>query len=510
MAAEERGYYSGFANEGLWALCHDAGVKPVFRPNDFETYATVNARFSEAVVEEVEGDSPLVLVQDYHFALAPLYDSTAPSSEHDRRFLAHPVAATAKAHGLPVVARVAARPPGQQHRRISDDRRLREFPGLGRCLAAMPRRQDTERRHARWPQDRRAGVSGVARVAEPSGVGVAACRCLPRGGSSRIGSGAGIRLGIGVDRLDYTKGIVHKLLAIERLLEDHPDLRGRFVFVQIAEPSRTGLTAYRDIRMSVRQCVRTHQRPLRHGNVSADRPARKTPRAGGGVQVPARRRLVLRRKSARRHEPGGQGIRLSRDDERGVLVLSRFAGAAQQLRGALTVNPYKIEESASRLAEALQMPEQEQADRMRSMRTVVAEFNAFWWAGRMIEDAANSRHAGRSTNTIPFAGSSRRRLNFRVGESAGMTSLVQRERLPSLAKGRGFTIPLIEQRGEGSACDRQSGLVGPREPIDRFAELEVSWMVPSDFVDQRQCRPYRAAERTQWIQSPAAPARTHR
>jgi len=71
--AEERGYYSGFANEGLWALCHDAGVKPVFRPNDFETYATVNARFSEAVFEEVEGDSPLVLVQDYHFALAPLY-----------------------------------------------------------------------------------------------------------------------------------------------------------------------------------------------------------------------------------------------------------------------------------------------------------------------------------------------------------------------------------------------------------------------------------------------------
>src|SRR6476659_5363347 len=73
-----------------------------------------------------------------------------------------------------------------------------------------------------------------------------------------------------------------------------------------------------------------------------------------------------------------------------------------------------------------------------------------------------------------------------------MTSLVQQERLPPLAKGCGFTIPLIEQRGERSACDRQSGLVGPCEPVDRLAELEVLWMVPSDFVDQRQRRPYRA------------------
>ena len=99
---EEQGYYYGFANEGLWPLCHRAHVRPVFRSGDFNTYRTVNARFADAVCEEAEGESPLVLVQDYHFALAPQLDSRAPPAQHDRRVLAHSVAAFARFRDLPV------------------------------------------------------------------------------------------------------------------------------------------------------------------------------------------------------------------------------------------------------------------------------------------------------------------------------------------------------------------------------------------------------------------------
>ena len=433
---EERGYYFGFANEGLWALCHDAGVKPVFRSNDFETYATVNARFSEAVFEEVEGDSPLVLVQDYHFALAPLYIRKHLPKSTIVAFWHIPWPRRRKLMACPwwrelLYGLLASSIVGFQ---TTDDcvHFLDSVDALPRCRVDRTQNVVTRDGHRTAVRAYPVSLEWPNSLVSES-LPVDACREAVR---RELGLEPGIRLGIGVDRLDYTKGIVHKLLAIEKLLEDRPDLRGRCVFVQIAEPSRTGLTAYRDIRTSVvNACARINER------------------FGTGTYRP----IVLRE---RHHEPAEvyrflraadlcyvgslhDGMNLvakefvsSRDDERGVLVLSRFAGAAQQLRGALMVNPYKIEESAIRLAEALQMPEQEQADRMRSMRTVVAEFNAFWWAGQMIEDAANSRQAGRSKNTIPFAGSSRRRLNFRVGESAGNdvtctagTAAAARERL---------------------------------------------------------------------------------
>jgi trehalose 6-phosphate synthase len=195
------------------------------------------------------------------------------------------------------------------------------------------------------------------------------------------------RLVVGVDRLDYTKGLHEKLLTVERLLEIDPELRGRLVFVQIAAPSRTTLPAYQAYRARL---ARTADR------VNA--------RFGTDRYCP----IVL---LDTHHEPRAifrylraadvcyvgslhDGMNLvakefvsARDDERGVLTLSKFTGAAMELSDALTVNPYAIDESAGVLTRALYMSEHEQTTRMRAMRAVVAEFNAYRWAGEMVSDA---------------------------------------------------------------------------------------------------------------------------
>jgi trehalose 6-phosphate synthase len=207
-------------------------------------------------------------------------------------------------------------------------------------------------------------------------------------------------LGVGVDRLDYTKGVEERLLAVERLLERFPSLRGRFVFVQLAAPSRTAIERYRQLNDSVEQLTR---------------------RINGRFGTTGYQPIVLLRAH---HEPPSvfryyraadvcyvsslhDGMNLvakefvaARDDERGVLVLSQFTGAARELTEALVVNPYDLEEASDALAGALRMPADEQADRMRAMRALVSEFNVYRWAGRMLVDAARLRRRERLSGRL--------------------------------------------------------------------------------------------------------------
>jgi trehalose 6-phosphate synthase len=202
-------------------------------------------------------------------------------------------------------------------------------------------------------------------------------------------------IGVGVDRLDYTKGIEERLLAVERLLEQRADLRGRFTFVELAAPSRTIIPQYRQLNADVERVA-----------------ARVNQRFCEGSYRPV---VVLRA----HHEPPRvfrfyraadlcyvsslhDGMNLvakefvaARDDERGVLVLSDFAGAARELTEALIVNPYDLDQASRALGAALDMLVDEQQDRMRSMRAFVAEFNVYRWAGRMLVDAARLRRRER-------------------------------------------------------------------------------------------------------------------
>jgi trehalose 6-phosphate synthase len=213
---------------------------------------------------------------------------------------------------------------------------------------------------------------------------------------------SGVRLGVGIDRLDYTKGINDKFLAIERLLEVRPDLRGHFVFVQVAEPSRDCLPAYRAARTQLRD---TSERVNSRFGTSAYRPIQLLEAHHEPDNVYRFYRAADLCYVASLHD----GMNLvakefvcARDDERGVLVLSQFAGAAQQLRAALLVNPADVDTSAGVLAEALGMSIAEQSKRMRLLRANVAAFDASWWGHQLLDDAMRLGHRSHAITGRPW------------------------------------------------------------------------------------------------------------
>jgi trehalose 6-phosphate synthase len=385
-AREQRGYYDGFANEGLWPLCHRAGVQPIFRPDDFSMYHAVNTRFASAVCEEVESDWPLVFVHDYHFALAPqlirerLPLSTIVTFWHipwpDPRDYATCPWGRQLLQGLLGSTIVGFQTEDDcQHFTGAVESLLEADVDPRRKLIACGDRRVSVRAYpvsVEWPNRRTCQSAPVE-----------TCRAVVR---RQLPPDA--FLAVGVDRLDYTKGIEEKCLVVERMLELHPELCGRFVLVQIAEPSRDRLAAYQAYRSRLGGTV--DRINLRFG----------TERYRPLVLLeahhdPAEVYRFLRAADVCYVGSLHDGMNLvakefvaARDDDRGVLVLSMFTGAARELTDALIVDPHDIDSSARTLERALRMTPKEQARRMRAMRQVVAQFNASRWVAGMLRDAA--------------------------------------------------------------------------------------------------------------------------
>jgi trehalose-6-phosphate synthase len=389
---EERRYYCGFANEGLWPLCHRAHVQPLFRAEDFDAYAAVNARFAGAVCEEAETDRPLVLVQDYHFALAPLMiRERLPLSTvvgfwhipwpHPRDFAICPWRRRLL-EGLLGNTIVGFQTPAD----------CRNFAATVAASldADVSHAGDviTYRGHRTEVHDYPVSIDWDDPLVRQSDVRT--CRTTIR---RQLGIPADAPLGVGIDRLDYTKGITEKFLAIERLLERHPEMRERFVFVQIAEPSRQCLPAYSEIRARV---INTADRVNDRFGTDTYRPIVLLDAHHEAADVYRFLRAADVCYVGSLHD----GMNLvakefacARDDGRGVLMLSEFAGAARELTTALIVNPYATDACAEALAQALTMSDREQAFRMRAMRSVVSRSNTYRWAGRMLADATRVRQA---------------------------------------------------------------------------------------------------------------------
>jgi trehalose-6-phosphate synthase len=198
-------------------------------------------------------------------------------------------------------------------------------------------------------------------------------------------------MAVGVDRFDYTKGILERLHAVERLLEKHPQWVGKFSFVQVAAPSRSSLEEYRAFQDRIQQVTtRINTRFGSEGYTPVHLLAEHHEHAQLNELYRAADACVV----TSLHD----GMNLvckefvaARNDEQGVLILSRFAGAAREMPEALIVNPYHVEECADALHLALTMPPLEQHERMASLRTSVREFNVYRWAGRMLADGGKSR-----------------------------------------------------------------------------------------------------------------------
>lgn len=392
---EEAGYYYGFANEGLWPLCHIAHVRPTFRTSDWERYGDVNRRFAHAVVAEASSENPIVLVQDYHFALLPrmirelLPAATVISFWH----IPWP---NPEAFGIcPWRDELLAGLLGSGilgfHTRFHC---INFLDTVDRFLEARVDRENfTVTYQGKLTAVKRYPISidfppPETLVAKP----VERCRVDVR---TRHDLPLDQAIGLGVDRLDYTKGIEERFRAVERLLELEPEWVGGFTFIQVAAPTRSRIGDYQAYEARVR--------------AMADRINARFPDA---VHPP----IILH---VAHHDPAAvyeyyragdvcvvtslhDGMNLvakefvaARDDERGVLVLSQFAGASRELPEAIIVNPYDVEQCAAALQLALAMPMGEQRARMRLMRVLVRDFNVYRWAGRMLIDAAGMRRRDR-------------------------------------------------------------------------------------------------------------------
>jgi trehalose 6-phosphate synthase len=393
---EENGYYYGFANEGLWPLCHLAHARPIFRTSDYEHYVRVNRKFASAVCEEVDSDDPIVLVQDYHFALAPRMIRERLPRATILTFCHIPWPNAERFGICPWREELISGLLGssiigfhtQQHcnnfidsvdvfRESRIDRESNAIIQGPRGTLVRPYPISIE-----WP------VHWLDRVPP-----VTTARAMVR---EDLGLAEDALIGVGVDRLDYTKGIEERFLAVDELLARYPSLGGRFTFVQLAAPSRTKIPRYQELNDRVEALAAT---------------------INGKWSAPDGYRPIVLLRS--HHEPFEvfryyraadlcyvsslhDGMNLvakefvaARDDEHGVLVLSQFTGAARDLTEALIVNPYDITQASNALAAALYMPRDEQRERMRSMRRLLSEFNVYRWAGRMLVDAAELRRKER-------------------------------------------------------------------------------------------------------------------
>ncbi len=402
---EERGYYYGFANEGLWPLCHIAHARPIFRNEDWVHYRGVNGRFAAAVDEEAEGPDPIILMQDYHFSLAPrLVRDRLPRATILTFW--HTPWPNAEQFGIcPWHKEILQGMLGSSIVGFHTQQHCNNFlEAVDQYLEArIDREQRAVIQHGRTTLVRAYPISiewpnSWALKAPP----VAECRASVL---AELSLPPDALLGVGVDRLDYTKGIEERLLAIERLLERFPHLAGRFTFAELAAPSRTAIPRYQELDRNVVQLE-----------------ARINARFSRGAYRP----VILRREH---HEPPTvfryyraadvcyvsslhDGMNLvakefvaARDDERGALVLSCFTGAARELTEALIVNPYDLEQASSALAAALSMSAEEQRARMSSMRLLLSEFNVYRWAGQILVDAARLRQherlSGRLAEHVP-------------------------------------------------------------------------------------------------------------
>ena len=385
-AEEEQGFYFGFANEGLWPLCHIAHTRPIFRASDWDAYQTVNKHFADATLEEIaQEESPVVLAQDYHFALLPRMIKQLRPDARVAIFW-HIPWPNPEAFGIC---------PWQ--RELLDGLLGADLIGFhiqAHCnnfLETVDRSLECriDREHFSITRE------GHRTLVQPFPISVAVDQPeaatssaeLPHLERAALLAKLGVRatyMGIGVDRVDYTKGIPERFRGIERFLEDCPAYRNEFTFVQIGSPSRTNIARYQDLMQEVIQEAERINRRFQNGSW---KPIVLLTRQHSHEEILPYYRTADVCVVTSLHD----GMNLvakefvaSRHDDQGVLLLSRFAGASHELADALIVNPYDTEEISRALHRALEMSPEERGIRMQRMRAIVKERNIYRWAGSLI------------------------------------------------------------------------------------------------------------------------------
>jgi len=380
---EEDGYYYGFANEGLWPLCHIAHTRPVFRASDWAAYCRANEKFAEALFEEMQGaERPYVLIQDYHFALLPRLVKEARPDARIALFW-HIPWPNPEAFGIcPWQQEILLGMLGADLIGFHIQSHCNNFlETVDRTIEARVDREHfgvVRGRHTTYVKPFPISVAPDREAVDPALSRAELLKDL----------GAGVEfLGVGVDRIDYTKGILERFRAIQRFFERYPDYRQRVVFVELAAPSRSRIKRYKDLGEEVDRAVEEINWGLQnnrwkpivylrgHHSRQAIWPYYRNADFCMVTSLHDGMNLVAKEY-------------VTAAEERGVLILSRFTGAARELVDALQVNPYDIDEMAEAIREAVEMPAEERVLRMRRMKQVVRERNIYRWAGLLLDELA--------------------------------------------------------------------------------------------------------------------------
>ncbi len=391
---EENGYYFGFANEGLWPLCHIAHTRPIFRSENWEYYQQVNRKFADAVLAEIaDTQKPFILVQDYHFALLPRMIKKERPDARVAIFW-HIPWPNAEAFGI-----------CPWERELVDGLLGADLVGFhiqNHCNNFLETVDRAVECRIEW-ESLTVNRGGHLTRVRPFPISIdftdareTDARESPYVDRAALLAGVGVQakfMGVGVDRVDYTKGILERFHGIERFLDKYPYYQGKFTFVQIGAPSRMQikryLELYADVEAEANRINRRFQNNLwkpivllkrHHTHQEIERFYRASDLClvtslHDGMNLVAKEYVA------------------ARDDERGVLILSRFAGASRELHDALIVNPYDTEVIADAINTALEMPSAEIERRMQTMRRTVREHNIYRWAANLISELAEIRLA---------------------------------------------------------------------------------------------------------------------
>jgi len=384
---EEDGYYYGFANEGLWPLCHNTHTRPIFRESDWQMYKKVNQKFADSLLEELPVKPALIFIQDYHFTLlAKMIKEKRPDATI-AMFWHIPWPNPENFSICPYHKEILEGMLGCDLVGFHVQNHCNNF--LDTANRLLESRVDTEKfsvvRLGKETFIRAFPISVNGHITKDY------FKAEPIREIERLKKEYELKdkiVGLGVDRIDYTKGIVERMLAIDRFLEKYPQYKKKFVFIQLAAPSRTHIKRYHDLMNEIDELVEKKNWKYLDGNW---KPIIYLKRHFSQDEIEPFYMLADLCIVSSLHD----GMNLvakeyvaTKKDLSGALILSQFTGAAKELTDAVQINPYSIEEFAERIKLTIELPAEEKKKRMENMRKIINENNVYRWAANIITELA--------------------------------------------------------------------------------------------------------------------------
>ncbi len=398
---EEQGYYYGFSNEGLWPLCHLTHERPQFRSPDWEHYLRVNQRFAEAVLADIGEGKAVVLVQDYQLALVPQFLKAARPDLCVGLFWHIPWPNPEMFRICPWRAEILRGMLGADLVGFHLQQYCNNF------LDTVDRMLETRLDWDHFSVD----LQGHTALVRPFPISVQGWheRQIPEGDEleQRIAAATqqnklgGVLIALGVDRIDYTKGLPERFRAVARFFEKYPQHRGKLTLVQLGAPSRTHIRRYRE---HIAELEALADEINWRFQTDTWKPIRFLVDHHDGSTVYTYMRMASICIVSSLHD----GMNLvakeyvaAKEDNEGSVILSELAGAARELSDALIINPYDTEQFADAIQYAMEMDPLERQARMERMRRVVEENNIYNWASKFLTELVAARATGDTESTQP-------------------------------------------------------------------------------------------------------------